>query len=56
MYARTNQPVRIGYQSQDVRVGARHRYFYILEVSCRGYDSRCNWRCGPYAVRDWRWT
>jgi hypothetical protein len=51
VHAQPNEAVRIGYEPEDMRVGVRHRHFYILRESCRGYDSRCDWGCGPYAAR-----
>src|SRR2546423_5365788 len=54
--AGANETVRIGNESQDVRVGRSHYHFYILGVLCCGYDWRFDWRYGQYTVRGSRST
>jgi hypothetical protein len=38
MHGRSHQPVSVRYESYQPRAGVCHDRFYILEVSCRGYD------------------
>jgi len=42
MNPNSKEAVRIGNESQYVRVGVWHDHFYILGLSCHGYDWHCD--------------